>query len=56
MIYATDIQQPMAQIEPCKPSLGRRCGNTVMRGFTYLAVTAAIFVAVGGAALAALGS
>ena len=56
MIYATDIRRPTAAGNTGKPSFGRRCGNTVMRSFAYLAVTAAIFIAVGGAALAALGS
>lgn len=56
MIYATDLKGPTGLHEPCKPSLGQRCGDTLARGLGYLALSAVVFVAVGGAALAALGS
>lgn len=55
MIYATDIDRNAAT-EPAAGKSGfcRRCGNTVLRSFVYLGATAGVFIAVGGAALAAL--
>jgi hypothetical protein len=58
MIYATDIDRNAADREqPCKDKGGffRRCGNTILHSVIGLVLTAGVFIAVGGAALAALG-
>jgi len=55
MIYATDIDRTAGgQQATDKNGFYRRCGHTMLRGFLYLGVTAGVFIAVGGAALAAL--
>lgn len=56
MIYATDIDRTAAPEQPCKHKGGffRRCGNTLLHGVIGLALTAGLFIAVAGAALAAL--
>lgn len=56
MIYATDIDRNAAPEQPCTDKGGffRRCGNTILHSVIGLALTAGLFIAVGGAALAAL--
>lgn len=58
MIYATDIDRNAAPDQPCKDKSGffRRCGNTILHSVIGLVLTAGVFIAVGGAALAALGN
>ena len=57
MIYATDIDRNAAPDQPCKDKgrFFRRCGNTILHSVIGLVLTAGVFIAVGGAALAALG-
>lgn len=57
MIYATDFDRHAAPEQPCKGKGGffRRCGNTMLHGVIGLVLTAGVFIAVGGAAVAALG-
>jgi len=56
MIYATDIDRHAAPDQPCKDKGGffRRCGNTILHSVIGLALTAGLFIAVAGGALAAL--
>lgn len=59
MIYATDFtnapgKAPCAETETGKRGFYRRCGNHLVHSVICLAATAGIFIAIGGAALAAL--
>ena len=57
MIYATDFDRNAATPgqQACQDKgFFRRCGNTILHGVIGLVLTAGVFIAVGGAALAAL--